>query len=812
MSARAAIAVGILAALGVLCAFTGVWDPDFFHHLALGRAIARGADFTSDPLVYPFAERSGGLPGYWLGSLLIYLPAALFGTTGALALAGLLIGGCVALVFWDGLDGRREWPFVLLAFGLTALTLPELRIRSAPRPELFGNLLLAFTLAAVHRFEQGRPRLLLAFPFVALAWSQLHVSVAIGLGVVAIQLASRFALAAWDRLHRALPPPRRSGGTGLLAAILVMAAALVLLSPAGLGALRLAARFLSSLVGAGTTTGNVDAVIASFRGSIEELRPPAVTDWGRPFGLLVGLAIASSLLNRTRASLRELTTVLAFAFFASTAFRFTPLASVVAAPIAARNLSAWIAGWLERGGPRRRLLPAALGALLAVRAAASPTLAAQPVSTRLDGSAFPVRAAEYLRAIGFDGRVYNTLAHGGYLEWTLGRAVFQDGRGPAGTEDLADRYPEPVDLPRLARLDARWRFDALVISTEFLLATPALAAARYGAPGALADPRTWALVAFDDAAALYLRREGPWSGRARADEFAQVAPAAPLPPELAADATRARAAAAELARAVEEAPACFTCRLNLATLQIQQGDAAAAARTLGPAEPRPPAPLRATVALMRATAAERLGDTASAERGYRDAIRSAADPRPVRRDLAILLSRGGRETEAAALLAANLESQRAAEDLSLAAVVARRRGRAEEAAAFEREAAEASRRVSAESRVQQGIALLGAGQVTAARSAFLEASALEPRLASAQAGLGFADLASGRPDTAASFLQRALALDPGYGEAWLGLGRARELLGARDEAIAAYRRCVELKAGSPEALAASERLAALGAR
>ena len=78
--------------------------------------------------------------------------------------------------------------------------------------------------------------------------------------------------------------------------------------------------------------------------------------------------------------------------------------------------------------------------------------------------------------------------------------------------------PEPLDPARLAALDARFRFDALVLA-----APDRDAAAEEGlrrlAPrtDVAADRATWALVAFDDGGLLYLRRDGRYAERAARD-------------------------------------------------------------------------------------------------------------------------------------------------------------------------------------------------------------------------------------------------------------------------------------------------------
>jgi hypothetical protein len=701
---RAAVllAAGTLAGLGLIAGFTGVWDPDFFHHLAMGRAVATGADFSSDPLVYAFAEDLHGLPPYWLGSLLVYLPTALFGTTGSLALAAILIATTATLVFIDARDGSEAAGAVPIAFAFALLTLPELRIRSAPRPELFGGLLLVLTLLAIRRFERGRPRLLLWLPVAMLAWGQLHVSVAMGLGALGLYAAWRLAHALWRRARAGIPDGAANREVAMILAVLGISLALVLFTPAGRSSVELARTFLGSLVGSSGPPGGSGVVIESFRQTIEELHPPSASDASRPFALLAFAALASFLLHRSRDFVREALTVLTFALFSATAFRFAPLAAVVAAPVAARNVAAWYATWRAGRSRHLRWLPLTLALLAFLRAVTLPTLPAQPFSTRLENGMFPVRAADYLRRLGFDGRAYNDLGAGGYLEWALGVRVFQDGRGPARPDDLPERFPEPVDARRMALLDARWHYEALVLPLEGLQALAGTTGGRpLDAPGGLVDSRVWALVAVDDGAALFLRRQGRWGAAAARDELPSMLVALtgePLAPSDPAAATQA----AELARVISDAPSCVQCRVNLAAIRLRSWDFATAESLLSPVHAFPVPRLRATVAMLRGSAAEGRADHAAAELHYREAIACAADPAPRRRVLAIMLFRIGRLADVEPLLASNLATGRTSADLSLAAAVARQGGDAARAEALEREAFAAAQREDAERRGSYG--------------------------------------------------------------------------------------------------------------
>jgi Flp pilus assembly protein TadD len=792
------VAFALVAVAAFAAGLSGIWDPDFFHHLAVGRAVLRGTSFATDPFLYPIAGRPSALPPYWLGSLALWAASLPGGPAGAVVLSALAAAATLSVALADALDGRREPWRLAVAVGAVALVLPELRIRSAPRPEAFGALFLALTLLALRRAERGRPRLLWAFPALAAVWAHVHLSVALGVGLVALHLAGEAVQAAlaWrrdpaSRPFRALRAP---------ALVLAAGAAATAIPPSSASVLALAWRFLASTLGLGAarTDAGTGEVVDLMRRWVEELRAPGLEDWlTRPFGLVVAVALLSFALHRSRGWLRELASVAALAALTATAFRFAVLAGLVAAPIAARNLG----GFLDGVAARRARLAAGVAAALALLGvgvvAASPLLRAHHTGVALVPGALPVRAAEYLRAAGIDARLYNDFGSGGYLEWALDRPVFQDGRGFADAADLRELLPEPVDPARMARLDARWGFEALVIGTEPPAGVdPLLLEKLTQGRDALADRRVWSLVAFDDRAALYLKRSGRWAALAERDEYRVVAPAAPLAQQRLGDPAYAAALTEELRRAARESPSCVRCRLDLVKIALQTGRTADAAVPLAELRALDLPAQRPVVAHLAALEAEQRGDLAAAEGHWREAIRAGRDPAPARRGLARLLEREGRLADAAAevdrnLAAARTPADRDVEDVELAAALARARGDAR-APGFEAELAQARRRAWARSRTEDGIALVRGGRLREALAAFRESIGVDGGDAPTRTHLGFLLIDLRDEGAAAVELGRATQLDPALAEAWFGLGAALDRRADRAGAATAFRRYLAL--------------------
>lgn len=111
---------------------------------------------------------------------------------------------------------------------------------------------------------------------------------------------------------------------------------------------------------------------------------------------------------------------------------------------------------------------------------------------------FPKRAATFMERERVHGRMYNFVNWGGYLGWRLNAPVFWDGRnevfGPINLELARE--------PNVGKLVEHYRLDLLVLNQDdYERWKPYLAAQR----------DAWALVYFDDQAALYVKTRGPFS-------------------------------------------------------------------------------------------------------------------------------------------------------------------------------------------------------------------------------------------------------------------------------------------------------------
>jgi Tfp pilus assembly protein PilF len=765
-----------VAAGAFLASLTELSDWDTFHHLAYGRDILqRGGFAPEDPFLYPLAGQPSGPPPSWLASVVIYLSWLAAGDPGPVYLAGVLGAALFVLLFSDAVAGDRSVAGLVTALVPLSFALAVFRERAVARPELFAYVLLAWTLIALRRHAKGRGYLVLTFPVAAVLWANLHQSVLLGIAMPLAFIVVNGALLGVRRSGGRLPT-EVPGGWALVAptgALLGGLAAVSLLNPSGVAPLGSPLYFIQAVIARAPGAGTQEDPLSLLSRLVDELRPPTEAQWLGPFGWLVLLCAVSFVLAWRRLNLRELVMCGALVYLGASAQRFMVLAAIVMAPVAARNLRAALAHV-----PMASVRPVRWGV---IGVAALGVSIAGWSMFHIPGIRFgtglarqvPVRAVEYLKSIGFEGRLFNTFHFGGYLEWTLGQKVFQDGRGHLLPDDARAAYAGPSAYARFATLDSRYRFDALV--THYPQFTDAGYSERVAsAPGADwgADRATWALVAFDDGGQVYLRRDGRYAAFAAGEEYRHAMPANSLAAPQPGDRGGLRQ---DLERSLREVPDCLRCRTMLGFLLNEQGRPEEAEDMLWPAtEGLPETQLFALLGLVRA--AEQRGDRAAAVARWRRIIELAPDPSWSRRQLAGLLLRYGDPGAAWSEVRKNLGAARErVDDLELGARIAQARGDA-------RAVSELSSRLAA------ARALERAGQLYRAGRALMEA---------------------GRLPEAVAALRHALQLNERTSGAHFALGQAYELLGQPRPAGAAYRRYLELEPGGRWAQEARDRLAGL---
>ena len=537
------MAIAVAVVTGLAAVTYPIHDPDIWQHLLVGKVILQTHSIPSTQLwTWPTHGAPDVLPS-WLFAVLIW-----------------------PVWEWAGVHGLFAWRWIttLVAFGLAGLAARRMgatgaaplvmlvwcallgRERSHVRPETLAGILLAAEIFLLESRRNAAPSATWwrdrAFGIVplALVWANAHISYYFGFVVSGAYLMDDLI-----RSRRALPqgPSRQPAPLGL--AILI-AGLVSLANPSGWRTLVQPLEYF--------TVWRHEAIYQT----IGELAP---IPWDRHVwdGLPVWLAlVVLGAIWRWRArgfDIVQAVLLLVCLPQALTTQRFLATAVLALAPFAARDAGDWLSRrrWPSAlQSPARRVALAAPASVLLI----VPTLS-QPLvgfGYGFNTTLYPERAADWMQQHDVRGRSFNVFWFGGYLLYRFypdpGRLPFFDIH-QAGTRD--DRFLGSWALQDLAawkKLDGRYRFDWVML--------PASLAGEPDLNDFLDADTTWALVFADDAAVLWLRRDGSCAGQAAAQGYRRM-PAgtvalAALGQAAARDAGVMREAEEEFARAIRSSP------------------------------------------------------------------------------------------------------------------------------------------------------------------------------------------------------------------------------------------------------------------
>ena len=262
---------------------------------------------------------------------------------------------------------------------------------------------------------------------------------------------------------------------------------------------------------------------------------------------------------------------------ALTTQRFLGYAALALAPFAARDVASLLSRWswpLALQLPARRALLVSLACIALV----VPTLTAQVVGFGYGWlhTPYPERACDWMEQHGVRGKAFNAFSFGGYLLWRFfpdpGRLPFMDIH-QAGTKQIRYLYAWALqDSTAWHEVERRFHIDYVLLPrvlpgdpdlTDFLDADP-----------------NWALVFADDAAALWLRRDGACSAQAYAQAYRFMPggahAAAALGERAASDSTLRQPMRAEFKRAMAASPWNARAHIFAGHLEMLEGHFAAA--------------------------------------------------------------------------------------------------------------------------------------------------------------------------------------------------------------------------------------------
>ncbi len=454
-------------------ALAPVRETDAGWHLAVGRVIARhGIPFENAlSWTHPHAP---WFATSWLFDWLAYETTLRAGVLGLQLFTFLWVAATIAVA---AEAAHRLHPFGAWVAPTLALLLAY---RITPRPEIASQAVLAAVLLLGLRGT--RPARMAAVALIALG-SNLHTGV-----VFAAALLGLFCLEAGWRERR----QRRSAAVEL--AIAASGVLGVVANPGGL----FDARYLVLHL-------HVQSVVR-----LAEFFTPTLVQ-APTFYALLALALAAGWrVRRERPALFAAAVV--FGALGIYALRLVYEFEVVGAVTVVAGLST------RRMAGRSRVVGLSLAALFGLALAARMGVYDDlRLGARFDQHALPVRAARYIRSRGLRGRFFNAFRDGGYLEWKLPRLpAFQDARIQAYPPSFFAREESAEKSPAAFRAYAR------DLGVEWAVASRTrerLAGFR------LFDGPGWALVYWDDATEVWVRRDVPrWARLVARDQYRCVVP------------------------------------------------------------------------------------------------------------------------------------------------------------------------------------------------------------------------------------------------------------------------------------------------
>ena len=466
---------------------------DIWWHLAVGRFIVQGGGI---PQTDPLSFTAGNIPWVdheWLFQVLAYGLHTLGGVPALVLLRVLCITATAALVLRFTLRHSRAdpaWMALLLVPCLLAG-----RGRFVVRPELFTLLFSTLLLTALLDFRDRPPSLrrLLWIPPLFALWSNLHGGMILGLALFALFVGGR-TLESFLHL-----PPGPGHRPPLVPLWLTLGASALAgcLNPYGW-----------KIYGVPFHLGPI-VESGLYRNS--EWLPPSLP-WSWLYFVVLAGTLLFLILHRRHVDLPALLPLLFLVFLSLRYIRnvalFSILAPVLVVCFAARSLEE------PSDSPERSPLSSLVLAVLLLLA--SSFVLSSPFGFGIAERFIPVHATDFLAEHRPEGRLFNTIPVGGYAAWRLGpeQQIFVDGRNEVFA-DLWRTYREAEQDQNL------WTRFLDEYGIQFALIDFGQPDQRLTVPNPQGGPprtemrpyatlhfprRHWALVAWDDAALVYLRR------------------------------------------------------------------------------------------------------------------------------------------------------------------------------------------------------------------------------------------------------------------------------------------------------------------
>ena len=541
----------LLLATVTLCLFD-LTSFDLWLHLRTGKLVL---DQQAFPHTDPFSYTVNGKPWVaheWLFGVIFYLLYQLGGHAILVLSKVLLILATMYLVLHTNKSENRNYLLTVVLF-FAAILLS--RFRLLLRPHLFSLLFLALYYFAYERWRAGGKLWGLVFPLTMIFWANVHAGSIFGLVFLGLMLAGEILELFLPVANRAALLRRQLGSLMVLLLLTILAS---LVNPYGVHVLLLP-----------FTLKNMQ--------QIPHLK---LVEWV-PFSLsekpyLYSYVTLLSIWIIARFRRLSWTGLLWYGFCAFlfiSARRGVPYWALLTIPLfelsfkKANQTSPESAGW------SRFALTQVVGLTMVIIGTVIALLPSQiyRIGLGIRDDKLPTKAVDFIQREGIEGRMFNSYRFGGYLIWRLfdQQLVFFDGR--------ASLYRD------IFKYRSQYTTEQLIdyFNSEYLIVDyqESLPFSLAGEP----DSDKWALVFFDDAVRLYLKRIPRFSKVISEYEYQLIKPTDKRLKFLAADEGSLEQLAAEVARASSASPFNFRAQLFQTALFYAQGKPAEAEEILNKA-------------------------------------------------------------------------------------------------------------------------------------------------------------------------------------------------------------------------------------
>ena len=580
---------GLAALVAAACVVASVsfeiFEKDFWQHLLVGRAIWElGHVPTTQLWTWP-THGAPDVNSSWGFRALIWPVWSAAGVWGLFLWRWATTLAAFALTFAVARRLGARGFTTLVVIVLCALTY---RQRSQVRPETLVAVLLALQMWVLETRRQGGPDRWWLLPPIAWAWINLHISYHLGFAMIGAHL-----LDAWigrARRGRAAPPLRPLVLAGLAAL------AISFVNPFGGRALWQPFDFFLHQRQEPIFQGIFELLPLDLSRNLTNLLPLVLFGWP---------LLAAWRWRRRGFDLVEALLWTGFAGLSFLSQRFLGFAMIVAAPYLARDLDEFVGSrrwpaWTRPAWTRAGLASAACVAV----GLAEWSRDDLPLAIGIREREYPVAACDWIESHDVRGRAFNQFYNGGYLLWRFWpdstRLPFMDIHQAGTLRDRYAYYHAGLDARAWRELDDRHRFDWVVLR-------------RLPYPGdarleILDDDPRFLVTFMDDAAALYLRRDGADSTLASEAGYRRLGGGsrrmAMLGDSIRFDPAVRAAVRAELEREAAGSRWNALAHTRLGAMALEDGDLAAARRHLDAALASDPRAARAHEWLGRVALAE----------------------------------------------------------------------------------------------------------------------------------------------------------------------------------------------------------------